>query len=58
MAERKFKIGDVVQIISGSPKMTVTEHCLWDAEQYEVTWFEGTSLHRQTVSERALALAA
>lgn len=54
---RKFKVGDVVRMKSGSRKMTIIEWCAFDDEEYEVQWFEGRSICTDTVNENAIERA-
>lgn len=50
MARRKFKLGDIVQLKSGGPKMTVTEEAEGDEDDAPLwcTWFAGA---KKTVGE-------
>jgi len=38
-----FKVGDLVQVKSGGPKMTVNDAD--DSDQIQCQWFSGTKLH-------------
>lgn len=57
-----FKIGDIVQIKSGGPKMTVVgivkHHDVFDEHQepnsYRTSWFAGAKLEHGTFPEDAL----
>lgn len=42
MATATFKIGDIVQLKSGGPKMTVTHHTALDPEVVHAMWFAGS----------------
>tara|TARA_R110001592_G_scaffold17518_2_gene73784 strand:+ start:83777 stop:83974 length:198 start_codon:yes stop_codon:yes gene_type:complete len=60
----KFSIGDVVELKSGSPEMTITsQKTQADFEQgymhngnYKCTWFEGAKEHSAIFPEDALEL--
>jgi len=39
MADKQFELGDVVQVKSGGPQMTVS-HVEGDSELIECTWFD------------------
>lgn len=41
MSEHEFKVGDVVQLKSGGPKMTIMQ--VYDEEMCQCTWFDGPS---------------
>jgi uncharacterized protein YodC (DUF2158 family) len=55
----KFAIGDIVQLKSGGPKMTVTE--VFDAPvktvTYNTAWFAGSKQERGHFPEEALVQA-
>lgn len=52
----KFKAGDIVQLKSGGPNMTVSEH---DAsfKRYECTWFAGRKCEHAYFPETSLVTA-
>jgi len=50
----QFNIGDVVQLKSGGPKMTVTH--IRGANSLDCTWFEGVKLHEGTFPPDALRI--
>ena len=56
MVARKFSISEVVQLVSGSPKMTITRNIngMAGCKVYEVVWFENSDLHERLVLETAL----
>jgi uncharacterized protein YodC (DUF2158 family) len=56
MAPRvKFKIGDIVQLKSGGPTMTVTEPHEYEGDlSYVCTWFAGKKNERARFPENAL----
>lgn len=39
----KFKPGDIVQLKSGGPSMTVAEESKYDRGEYICIWFKGAS---------------
>jgi uncharacterized protein YodC (DUF2158 family) len=41
VAEQRFNIGDIVQLKSGGPKMTVTQVFSDSTQCYNATWFAG-----------------
>jgi len=43
---KKFKIGDVVQLLSGGPKMTVQSESNEDSGVIWCKWFSGTKLQQ------------
>lgn len=59
MSDTEFKIGDVVALKSGGPKMTVA--AIWnDGNQlvWETRWFDGNQLRRDGFSAAELGLPA
>lgn len=46
------KIGDVVRLLSGGPKMTVTKH--FNTTVAQVSWFDGDYLYRELVPYKSL----
>ena len=54
----KFKLGDLVQLKSGGPKMTVDEFTIFNRkESVWCTWFVGTKQEKGEFSPDALKLA-
>jgi len=49
-----FKVGQVVKLKSGGPKMTVTSGPNGDAKSYNATWFAGSKNERASFPESAL----
>ncbi len=47
-----FKVGDIVQLKSGGPKMTVSE--IYKDGTYGCSWFVGTDLKEASFSANAL----
>jgi uncharacterized protein YodC (DUF2158 family) len=61
MANRTFKIGDVVRLKSGGPSMTVDElttHGINGEPMVSVVWFEGSEQHHGNFLEAVLDLYA
>lgn len=47
MSEQKFKTGDIVELKSGSPKMTIED--VQESNEYvDCVWFDGNVLKRDT----------
>lgn len=47
MLEQKFKTGDIVELKSGSPKMTIED--VQESNEYvDCAWFDGNTLKRGT----------
>ena len=42
MATAAFKIGDIVQLKSGGPKMTVTDFAVFGRDLVHTSWFAGS----------------
>ncbi|SIQ75467.1 Uncharacterized conserved protein YodC, DUF2158 family [Rhizobium sp. RU35A] len=55
MAGNKFKAGDLVQLKSGGPTMTV-EKFMQHNESYRCTWFAGAKHNREDFAEEAIEL--
>lgn len=53
----KFKIGDVVQLKSGSIVMTVNAQSVREADSVIVVWHDGKELKREVIHENALEIA-
>ena len=48
----KFKVGDIVQLKSGGPSMTISHLSSGDDPKYSCTWFNGKKLeHGQFLEE-------
>ena len=59
--EQKFKVGDIVTLKSGSPKMTVTKIIISEKTKMpngfiKCTWFVDTSLNNNDFKQDALEL--
>ncbi|MGW8136864.1 DUF2158 domain-containing protein [Sphingomonas zeae] len=55
MADNRFKAGDLVELISGSPIMTVEKRMVMsDGIKYQCTWFAGPKHNRELFMEGAL----
>ena len=54
---KKFKIGDVVTIKSGGPKLTVIGTGSGFTSEVEVVWFAYNELYSRTMPEEALEAA-
>jgi uncharacterized protein YodC (DUF2158 family) len=52
VTEKQFNVGDVVQLKSGGPKMTVTKV---DSNWVTCNWFEGSKVHVDLFPPDALA---
>jgi uncharacterized protein YodC (DUF2158 family) len=50
--EAKFKIGDIIQLKSGGPKMTITEV---DGKHVRTVWFGGSKLENGRFPLEAIA---
>ena len=50
----EFKVGDVVRLKSGSPKMTISTIDSFGV--FQVTWFDGTKASQLVVDPGALVL--
>lgn len=61
MADAKYKPGDVVQLVSGGPNMTVEEvHKKISGDfngTYRCTWFSGQKHNAHNFAEEAVKLA-
>jgi len=49
-----FKPGDIVQLKSGGPAMTVVKESEYDAGHYVCTWFKGASKENGRFVEASL----
>ncbi|WP_133365310.1 YodC family protein [Qipengyuania sediminis] len=56
MAKAKFKPGDLVELKSGGPVMTVEQESYQD-DKWECTWFAGDKHQHNTFAGVALKLA-
>lgn len=54
MPKKKFKPGDVVQLNSGGPEMTVKCYDPPDGTDVTCTWFDRNSLQEKSFSEEIL----
>ncbi len=62
--EQKFKIGDIVVLVSGSPKMTIINDKLGDDPEkgfifngmYRCAWFNERTEYREIFPEEVLVL--
>ena len=55
LGQRNLAIGDVVRLTAGGPMMTVTEILSpKDPEPYQLSWFDGSILHRDYFNSEAL----
>jgi uncharacterized protein YodC (DUF2158 family) len=50
----KYKVGEVVQLKSGGPAMTVDE--LTSSDRYRCVWFKGASREQGVFSEDTLSV--
>ena len=50
---KKFKKGDIVQLKSGGPKMTVEHDDLYDGD-VAVVWFAGSKMERKSIDQESL----
>jgi uncharacterized protein YodC (DUF2158 family) len=57
MAQGLFSVGDLVELKSDSPVMTVTEGPVGDGKYYSVTWFSGKKNEKARFPEAALKKA-
>ena len=53
----QFQVGDVVQLKSGGPHMTI-QYVSKETEDVTCVWFEGTTEKREDFNRRALVTAA
>ena len=54
----KFKTGDLVELKSGGPKMTIQGLTAFDATLYECQWFGGKKLENGYFKGDSLKLAS
>ena len=57
MAKSLFKVGDLVELKSDSPVMTVTDGPNGEGNYYDVTWFSGKKNEKTRFQEAALKKA-
>lgn len=53
--QKSFKPGDIVQLKSGGPPMTVVEFDAYH-QAFHCEWFKGASLEKANIAEAALKL--
>lgn len=53
----KFELGQLVQLKSGGPVMTVEALNAFQADKYDCTWFAGDKHQQNTFSEAVLVSA-
>ena len=55
-----FKIGDIVALKSGSPKMTINKVVgeMLVGSIFKCVWFVGTKIHTTEITEQSLNLVA
>lgn len=59
MAEKLYKSGDLVELVSGGPVMTVETHHFMtgDGTSYRCSWFAGAKHNKELFAEAALKRA-